>query len=190
MNSTYHSVWNVSSIGLKLADAHDIFLTPDCHAIITVYEPKPYELQDWHLEDNSWLLDSYLQEIDLATNELVFQWRASDHIDLHDSRWFPQIAGWDHGWQGVNRDNAWDFFHINSVEKDWRGNYLLSARHTNALYYLDGITGAVKWTLGGKKNDFRDMSNGYATDFAWQHHARWADKELTTISVFDDRSCR
>ncbi|OBW64608.1 MAG: Uncharacterized protein AUREO_053230 [Aureobasidium pullulans] len=190
LNSTYHSVFNISSVGLKLADAHDIFITPDCHAVITVYEPKPFELEDFGLQDNSWLLDSYIQEIDLATNELVFQWRASDHIDLHDSLWLPQIAGENAEWQGLRKQNAWDFFHINSVEKDWKGNFLISARHTNAIYYIDGVDGSVLWTLGGKKNQFEDSNDGYATDFSWQHHVRWVDEGLTTISVFDDRNCR
>ncbi|TIA47410.1 hypothetical protein D6C77_10245 [Aureobasidium pullulans] len=190
LNSTYHSVFNISSVGLKLADAHDIFITPDCHAVITVYEPKPFELEKLGLQDNSWLLDSYIQEIDLATNELVFQWRASDHIDLHESLWLPQIAGENAERQGLHKQNAWDFFHVNSVEKDWKGNFLISARHTNAIYYIGGVDGSVLWTLGGKRNQFEDLNDGYATDFSWQHHVRWADEELTTISVFDDRNCR
>ncbi|THV68594.1 hypothetical protein D6D28_06557 [Aureobasidium pullulans] len=161
LNSTYHSVFNISSVGLKLADAHDIFITPDCHAVITVYEPKPFELEDFGLQDNSWLLDSYIQEIDLATNELVFQWRASDHIDLHESLWLPQIAGENAEWQGLRKQNAWDFFHVNSVEKDWKGNFLISARHTNAIYYIDGVDGNVLWTLGGKRNQFEDLNDGY-----------------------------
>ncbi|TIA19652.1 hypothetical protein D6C80_02830 [Aureobasidium pullulans] len=169
LNSTYHSVFNISSV---------------------VYEPKPFELEDFGLQDNSWLLDSYIQEVDLATNELVFQWRASDHIDLHDSLWLPQIAGENAEWQGLRKQNAWDFFHINSVEKDWKGNFLISARHTNAIYYIDGVDGSVLWTLGGKQNQFEDLNDGYATDFSWQHHVRWVDEELTTISVFDDRNCR
>lgn len=84
---------------------------------------------------------------------------------------------------------GYDFFHINSMEKDFLGNFLISGRHTNALYYISGATGNVIWTLGGIKNDFKDLSGGRATDFSWQHHARWVDPDkLTMISLFDDRN--
>ncbi|KAJ9651615.1 hypothetical protein H2198_009118 [Neophaeococcomyces mojaviensis] len=183
-NSTYHLVWNVSAVSLRSADAHDIFLTSDCHVVFTSYQPKPFELESFGLTDNSWLLDSYFQEVDLATNELLFQWRASDHVDLTDSWWTPELED-----QGIMKDHAWDFFHINSVQKDHRGNFLISARHTSAVYYINGTTGAIIWTLGGKRNDFLDLSDGNATDFSWQHHARWTDNGLTSMSLFDDRSC-
>ena len=75
----------------------------------------------------------------------------------------------DHGTQ----PNPFDFFHINSVEKDELGNYLVSARNVHAVYYIDGRTKDIIWTLGGKGNDFRDLSDGHALNFAWQHDARF-----------------
>lgn len=134
-------------------------------------------------------METYFQEIDVATNTLLFQWRASDHVDLHDSFWVPGIRGLSQKLQGTRKDDSWDYFHLNSVEKDHRGNYLISVRHYASIMYIDGKTGDVIWTLGGKKNDFNDPS-GEATKFAWQHHARWANSNLTSISVFDDRNCR
>lgn len=188
-NSTYHQVWNVSSIGLEYVDAHDVNLTPDCHVIYTAYQSRVFDLRDFgsdnfELTNDSWLMDSYFQEVDLATNELLFEWRASDHIDLHDSLWPAEIET-----QGNESWHGWDYFHINSVQKDHRGNFLISARHTNAVYYIDGTDGSVTWTLGGPRNDFHDLDDGRATDFSWQHDARWIDDSLTTISLFDDRSC-
>lgn len=189
LNSTYHLVWNISSIDLEYIDAHDVFLTPDCHAIYTSYQSRVADLQEygseiWPLSNSSWLLDSYFEEVDLLTNELVFRWRASGHIDMHDSFWLPEIEQ-----QGDENWHGWDFFHINSVQKDHLGNYLISARHTNAVYYIEGRTGSVLWTLGGSRNDFVDLSGGRATDFSWQHDARWIDDSLTSLSLFDDRSC-
>ena len=189
LNSTYHLLWNVSSIGLDYADAHDVYLTPDCHVIFTAYQARSFDLHeyggvDFELNETSWLLDSYFQEIELTTNELVFQWRASDHIDLHDSFWLAEIES-----QGKEDWHGWDFFHINSVQKDHKGNFLISARHTCAIYYIDGITGSTIWTLGGGRNEFLDLDGGRATDFSWQHDARWIDNSLTSISLFDDRSC-
>lgn len=182
-NNQYELAYNISAMNnLRYADCHEVFLTPRCTAIITIYDPRPYDLSDFNITDG-WLLDSYFQEIDLATGELLFQWRASDFVKVTDAVWFPSVKK-----SGHHEMHAYDYFHINSVEKDDRGNYLVSARHTNAIYYISGINGGVIWTLGGPRNDFRDLSNGTAVDFTWQHHARWVDANCTRISLFDDRN--
>lgn len=137
-------------------------------------------------------METYIQEVDPVTKSLLFQWRASDHVNLNHTFWYPNIRGSTNAsyWQGASQEHSWDFFHLNSVQKDEHGNYLISARHMNSLYYVDGKTGDILWTLGGKKNDFTDLSEGRATDFSWQHHARWASPDLTKISLFDDRNCK
>ncbi|GAB7351724.1 hypothetical protein MBLNU459_g2311t2 [Dothideomycetes sp. NU459] len=182
-NNNYESVYNISALGdLVWTDAHEIFLTPQCTAVISLYQPRSYNLTHLNITDG-WLLDSYIQEIDIASNELLFEWRSSDHVNVTDSVWAPELMD-----QGLNSTNGFDFFHINSIEKDQFGNYLISARHMNALYYIDGQTGDVIWTLGGLRNDFTDLSNGTATNFAWQHHARWTSSKLNSVSLFDDRN--
>lgn len=156
--------------------------------VFTIIEPRPYDLLEFGIE-NGWLMDSYIQEIDIATRTVLFQWRASDHVDIRDSFWDINIRAPEFGPFGKTLGDSWDFFHINSVQKDAHGNFLISSRHFSSIYYIDGRTGDVSWTLGGKRNNFADLSNGDATDFTWQHHARWANKDLTSISLFDDRSC-
>ncbi|RKU41354.1 hypothetical protein DL546_001801 [Coniochaeta pulveracea] len=74
---------------------------------------------------------------------------------------------------------------MNSVDKDAAGNYLVSARYTRSLTYINGTNGEVIWVLGGKKNRFRDLSGGRATDFAYQHDARW-DATGSTLTLFDN----
>ena len=43
----------------------------------------------------------------------------------------------------------YDIVHINSVEEMADGDYLISLRHTDSVYRLDGATGAIEWKLGG-----------------------------------------
>jgi len=62
--------------------------------------------------------------------KLLFQWRASDHVPLADSYK-------DRGNDGRTKETSYDFFHLNSIEKDESGNYLISSRHVHTLYYLD-----------------------------------------------------
>lgn len=134
---------------------------------------------------DGWLLDSYFQEVDLATNELLFEWSASDHVNITDTYLTPDVSE-----QGKAEWDGMDYFHINSLEKDVHGNYLVSSRHMRSLYYIDGATGNIDWTLGGKRNQFTDLSAGKALDFAWQHHARWASSDLTSLTLFDNRNSR
>ncbi|GAB7340605.1 hypothetical protein MBLNU457_7013t1 [Dothideomycetes sp. NU457] len=183
-NKNYELVWTISAKGgLKFVDGHEIFLTPQCTAIVTVYETHPHDLSHWNMTDG-YLMNSYFQEIDLATDELIFQWSAVDNMDITDSIWRPENKQ-----QGFRKQMGYDFAHLNSIEKDYLGNYLLSMRHTSNVLYVSGVDGHVIWTLGGKRNDFEDLSGGNATNFAWQHHARWVDNQnLTKISIFDDRS--
>lgn len=125
-----------------------------------------------------WIWDGVFQEVDIETGNLTFQWRASDHFPLTDS----YLA-----MNGASEWGPWDFFHINMVEKDAEGNYLVSARHLRTICYVDGQTGQVLWRLGGKNNSFEDLSGGAATTFVGQHDAHWADGHRA-ITFFDNRA--
>ncbi len=88
---------------------------------------------------------------------------------------------------GYNSSDAWDYFHINSVDKDADNNYLISARDANAVYKINGKTGDIMWQLGGKSSNF---SMGPQVEFAFQHHARFhaksEDGTKEIISLYDN----
>lgn len=86
-------------------------------------------------------------------------------------------------WTGQDWD-PWDWFHINSVEKDDKGNYLIAARYTNAISYINGTNGRPIWHLGGRNSTFVDLSEGNATKFVDPHMARWDGPGAVT--VFDN----
>lgn len=119
-----------------------------------------------------------MQEIHIETNEVIFEWHASDYYETNES-YFPA------GTAGLRRTHAYDFFHINSIDKDEAGNYLISSRYLQSLTYIDGKSGKILWVLGGKKNNFKDLSDGKATALAWQHDARWTANH-TGITLFDN----
>lgn len=85
---------------------------------------------------------------------------------------------------GKSKADAFDFFHINSVDKMDSGDYIISARYMHAIVCISGKTGEILWQVGGKNNRFEDV-NG-ATNFAWQHHVTWQGNN--TISVFDNHA--
>ncbi|KAF4549192.1 Hypothetical protein D9617_23g006070 [Elsinoe fawcettii] len=180
-DSEYNLKYNISTQGhLEVADSHEIFITPECTAIISAFQTRPYNFGPFGPE-NSWLKDSYFQEIDLATGKLLFEWQASAHVNVSETYW-----GLQPGEPQPSPLGGFDFFHMNSIAKDRQGNYLISARHTHTIYYISGQDGSVIWRLGGKHGDFEDLSDGRATDFKWQHFARWVNNDPNTISVYDN----
>ncbi len=78
------------------------------------------------------------------------------------------------------------FFSQNAhtVSQSDDGNYLISSSHFCMLAMIDGRDGHVMWTLGGKNNDFKDLSGGNATNFAWQHDAQLSG--ANDIILFDN----
>jgi len=132
----------------------------------------------WRSE-HGWITDSVFQEVDVETGDLLFEWRASDHFDAVDSYMSNPFGGY-------SQTSPFDFFHINSVDKDAHGNYLISSRHFHAIIYLDGRSGEVLWVLGGRDSDFTDLSDGRASDFSWNHDARWVSREQGLVSLFDN----
>lgn len=155
-------------------DLHDFQITPDNTALLAIYEPIPADLTAVGGPENGWLYDGVIQEIDMKTGELIFQWRASSYYP-------PESSFMPLGQKGFDRASGYDYFHLNSVDKDEFGRYLVSARHTHTITCIDGSTGEVAWTLGGKQNDFIDASNGAATGFKWQHDARWYGPSQLTL---------
>lgn len=145
------------------ADLHEMVITPEGTALITIYQVYQYDLEGWE-PGTSYIWDCLFQEIDITKNELLFQWRASDHHAIDET------------FRGIDMDgpeeSPWDWYHMNSIQKDGLGNYLVSARYTHTITYINGTTGDIIWILGGKRNSFEDLSDGRATAFAWQHDAR------------------
>jgi hypothetical protein len=117
------------------------------------------------------VMDSVVQEIDIPTGLVLFEWHALDHIPLSDSyEYGPSVPG-----------HILDPFHVNSISLDGSGNLIVSARNTSAVYDVDHVTGQVLWTLGGKNSSFQ-MGAGTTTMF--QHDA--VMQPDGTVTLFDD----
>ena len=130
------------------------------------------------LEGESWIWESLFQELDIETGEVLFEWRASEHFNFTDSYVRPNKA---------IHNAPWDFFHINMIDKDAAGNFLVSTRYGRCALYIDGKTGDILWILGGKANSFKDLSGGDATTFLGQHDVHWVDGH-DGITMFDNRA--
>lgn len=190
MDQSYTIRYRVRPHGFPHSDMHEFQITSDNTAVVITTNPIPYDLRGVGGPENGWLENCYFQELDIETGELLFQWSSIDHFApnmtmepqdncLIDPK--ARFAGC-----GDEKDSAFDYYHLNSVEKDSQGNFLISARNIWGISYIDGKSGDVLWTLGGGEvNDFEDFSGGAGLDFSWQHHARWV-QEGKLLSFFDN----
>ncbi|KAH6673390.1 ASST-domain-containing protein [Halenospora varia] len=177
LDTSYQEIARIPAAKGLSGDLHDFRITDNGTAIITVYDVITANLTSLGKPENGDLWECRVQEIVLETGELIFEWRASEHYDVTET--YRDIGG-----DGVT-GRAFDFFHMNSIDKDDKGNYLVSSRYMHTVTYISGATGEVIWVLGGKRNMFTDLSDGQATNFAYQHDARWND-DFTVVSLFNN----
>ena len=104
-----------------------------------------------------------MQEIDVASGDVVFEWHSLDHVPLPESMQANREPA-----QNATKKRPLDYFHVNSVADAPGGNILISGRNTSALYLL-ARDGHIVWRLGGKRSDFGPPA---AVKFAFQHNAR------------------
>ena len=149
------------------------------HAWVTSYKTVPMDLRRYGGSAHGAVLDSAVQEYDLATGKLLYTWDALNpggkpNIPLSQSQYkdFPGLP--------------WDAYHVNSIQLTGHETFLVSMRNTWSAYLVNRLTGAIDWTLSGnpKVSTFALPSNAR---FHWQH-----DVELhpgNVVSVFDDACC-
>ncbi|KIY48140.1 hypothetical protein FISHEDRAFT_17104, partial [Fistulina hepatica ATCC 64428] len=176
LNNRYEVVAKVTTSGLlgdTLNDLHESAMSPGDTILLTAYVVTPTDLSSVGGTSEGWIVDGVFQEVNVTTGEVLFTWHSLNHVPLYES--YQPIGG-----AGANDDNAWDYFHINSVQKDDYGHYLISARHTHTLYYINS-TGDIIWKMGGKDSTFAMCSK---CSFSWQHDSRLHGSHQ--VSLFDN----
>jgi hypothetical protein len=179
VDESYNEIATVTAGNGLTGDIHEFLITPRDTALITVYERKPWDLSPVGGPKEGEIFDGVIQELDIASGRVLFQWKASDHIGAAESTMKAPRA------QQGKKAPPFDYFHVNSVAEDLDGDLLVSARHTNAVYKISKKDGRVLWRLGGKRSDY---AMGPGTRFALQHDAR--RQPDGTLTLFDNRAKR
>lgn len=183
----YTPVASVGCAGASSAcDLHEFTLTDAGTALVTQYRLRALDLRAFgHGGGLGWVHESVFQEVRVDDGVVVFEWRSLEHVDPGYSL-VPCPPS-------TSPDAPWDYFHLNSVAKNAHGDYLISARHTSAIYKISGRTGAVLWHLngeGGQQSLPSSPSFSHAGDvrFAFQHHAQWVKEDAhgATVLLFDN----
>jgi hypothetical protein len=171
----------INTVGIPL-DNHELRLLPNGDFMLLSY-PMLTGVNLTGLKDygsNSTILDCAVQEVDPQGN-LVWDWRASNHIEPAMESAAPAGAGTD--------TSPADVYHCNSIDVNAGGDVLISFRHMNAVLLVSKTTGNVVWKLGGTAYNkdgaqiltIQDDPEGA---FYLQHDARF--RPNGDISLFDD----
>jgi len=171
-NSAYQTVAVVRAGNGYQPDLHEFQITPQGTAWITVYDAIDCNLASVGGPKDGAIADTLLQEIDLKTGLVMYEWHSLDHVPLANS--YASAAS-------ASKGEPFDYFHINSIDTELNGDLLVDSRNTWAAYDVDPKTGQVRWQLGGKHSSFK-LGPGAAT--AWQHDAR--QQPDGAITFFDN----
>ncbi len=171
-DGSYYEIARVRAGNGYNGDHHEFLISPQDTALITIYDAVPWDLSSFGGPKDGVAVQGIVQELDIETGEVIFEWHSLKHVGLEETYAKP---GQDTDYPGL------DYLHINSIDVDHDGNLLVCARETFAVYKIDRNTGEVMWRLGGKKSDF-EMGPG--ARFAFQHDARRLPDG--NISVFDN----
>ncbi|HEX8713985.1 MAG TPA: arylsulfotransferase family protein [Solirubrobacteraceae bacterium] len=171
-DSSYRHVATIRAGNGYHADLHEVHLTSEGTAWIDEFDPIEMNLSSYGGRSNGVLTDSIVQEIDVKTGLVMWEWHALGHVPISESNNPPPKYSY-----------PWDYVHINSISPGPSGDVLLSSRSTWTLYDVDIRSGATRWRIGGSHSSFKQ---GPGTRFYWQHDAELQPDGL--ISVFDNGS--
>jgi Arylsulfotransferase (ASST) len=164
-NDHYQQIATVNAGNGLSADGHEFLITPWNTALILSYTTATANLTSIGGPADQTVINGVVQEIDIRTRQVLFQWNSQDHVPFSQSEQ-PLPA---------SPSTPWDWFHINAVHLDTNGNLLVDARDTWTTYEVSPWTGNILWQLGGKASSFRlQAAPGQTLDnageiFAWQH---------------------
>jgi hypothetical protein len=181
-NDHYQQIATVNAGNGLSADGHEFLITPQNTALILSYTTATANLTSIGGPANQTVINGVVQEIDIPTGRVLFQWNSQDHVPFSQSEQpLPASAS-----------TPWDWFHINAVHLDTDGNFLIDARDTWTTYKVSPFSGRIIWQLGGKASSFTlKAAPGQVLDnageiFAWQHDPEAVGND--TYTFFDNES--
>ena len=177
-DTQYRLVQKVQAGNGLMGDLHEFRITPQGTALLTAYELKTGAIPapgGGTQQGAYWC--GHAQEVDIETGEVLLDWATDAHVPFSASQRLPVPSA-------PTAGDAWDYFHINSIEIDpTDGNLIISGRNMWSIYKVNRRTGALIWTLGGTETDFK---MGPDTQYAFQHHV--VPRAGHVITIFDNEA--
>jgi hypothetical protein len=173
VDTSYRPVRTIRGGNGYQLDFHETTITPQGTLLGIVYNPVRRDLRFMGGPREARVIDSVIQEIDIATGLVMSEWHSLGTIGLRES--YGRIPN--------GADPLFDYVHANSVAVTPSGDLLVSGREVWAGYVLDRTTGALEARIGGKESDYRMVGSA---QFAWQHDIQWLQGD--TLRIFDNEA--
>jgi len=173
-NQSYRKIGSLSLGNGYRPDAHEFVISPRNTALAIGYRAVRRDLRRVGGSRNGIIIDNVIQELDIRTGAVLFEWHSLGNVPVSDSVVRPGKG-----------PGSWDYFHANSIEDD--GDcFLVSARKVSTIYRIDKHSGRIRWRLrgDGKKPGSSDFRIGKRARFGFQHDARRMPNG--DISLFDN----
>lgn len=168
-------------------DLHEIFITPENTMVVTANNATQADLTNVGGNADGWIVEAQVYEIDVATNEVLFEWKSLDHRDdlpLNASVYPLGSEGYD----GSSQQTAWGYFHINAASR-YQDGFILSSRYLSSAIAIDS-RGEIKWRLQGMNGG--EFTLGDGADFRYQHHIRVVEEHNSScvkLRLHDNHNC-
>src|SRR5215216_7979494 len=140
-DDSYREIARVQAGNGYHGDLHEFLITPQDTALLTAYNPVPADLSALGGPKDGAVWDGIAQEVDIATGRVLFEWHSLEHVGIEESYLEPP----------EDPNFPYDYFHINSIDVDFDGNLLISARNTWSVYKVERTSGEVMWRLGERR---------------------------------------
>lgn len=140
-----------------------------------------FGLQPYGFPSPQEVLDATFQEV-RPDGTVAWSWSSAGKIGPIESLAYKSQLG---AYPGFTQ-RVWDWQHINAIQP-YQNGYLISLRHTDAIYYIDASNGSIVWKLGGTltPQSLKIIGDPNANnDFGSQHDVR--ARPDGTISLFDN----
>jgi len=158
-----------------------------------------YNVKNDKINKNMQLLDDVVYEVNMATGEVTWTWKAAEHVDEmgFDKAAFKAMQSY--SGEGTGENQVFDWFHQNCAsyvgsnqwfdQGDQRfhpDNIILASRNAGILAIVDHETGRIVWRTGPYYRDGDDKKLGWIIG---PHHAHVIPKGLPgegNIMVYDN----
>lgn len=190
-----------TSVGASQPNLHEFNTVDDGENYLQPGYPYVYrDLTPYGGTEDGVIWDSCFQEISSRTGNPNFEWCWLDYYPEWDTTVWIVVgpnttnvtspkAG--HG----NLKDPFDPAHLNAIDKNSEGDYLISVRHADQILKIAGPEnlhgvrpGTVLWQLGGNRNQFTVEGDEDEFRFSKQHHVRFISTtaDETIFSVLDN----
>ncbi|MBN2590715.1 MAG: aryl-sulfate sulfotransferase [Sedimentisphaerales bacterium] len=153
LDKNYRQVKTFSAVNGTSTDEHELFVREDGYYFLIGRRTENVDMRKYVSGGSSSAsVDQTQIQGFTPEGDLIFQWRAWDHIDIADMELDSPYS------------SSMRYPHFNAIFFDHDGQLLVSMRHISQVCKIDLHSGEIIWKLGGNKSYFtfvNDSLNGF-----------------------------